>query len=422
MPTESPEGIRLKPRSAESQEHFEEKIKEAFLMAGDREPIGEVLSYLASVAFEGGLGRDQAARQIIASDAFKRNGLAEEPLRKCIRHEISAAYEGRKGRKRFPRDQRSVANQELEAFLEHMDPRQSVTGFFRDFAHGRTKAGPVLSDSVAATVSQGSFLKWATHRKTIDAIKRRFKAMVQPVVSAKYREYIKNKPEEYIANFLNDVFIFRMIDDPPRPNVEFKIGNLRELFLDIADAVDFQTFWNIFSAHAEASLREVNEINCGEIYLTDFFNVSIWQSSIEAIWRQVRAESVQQNHRPEAVERTRAAVRQEVGAVNKIFFVIVPPGNNGFAASKMTVEIQNRAGRRIGRTLVKPAIQDTPPDEIRKFARNLLTGSESSLAKSLRAQNVFLEKNGPEVKALAGQLSSYRPPLQFGNGKRRSKR
>lgn len=411
-----------KLRSAESQERFNEKIEEAFTMAGDREPIGEVLSYLASVAFEDGMGKDQAARQIIASDAFRRKGLVEGPLRACIRHEIEAAYGDKKGRRKFSRDQKSAARQELDAFLADMKPHHSVTGFFRDLAHGRTSAGPVLTDSVSATVSKGDLLHWATGRRTTEVIKRRFKGMVQPVIAAKYREYIKSKPREYIANFFNDVFVFQMIGDPPNPHAEFKIGNLRELLLDIADAVDFETFWSILSGHIEASRSEFSSISDRETIIADFFNIDLWKSSIELIWQQVASESARGSAKPRAVGRTRTAVRREVGAVSKIFFVILPQGDNGEASSKITVEIQNRTGRRIGRALVKPTINDTPPDQIRSFVRTLLTGPESSVARSLRASHVFLEKNGPEVEALAAQLSSYRPSNQFGNGRRRSKR
>ncbi|MBI2638109.1 hypothetical protein HYW83_00785 [Candidatus Peregrinibacteria bacterium] len=427
-PAEAEELAHPKLRSAESRERFDQQIKDAFLMAGDREPIGEVLSYLASVAFEAGLGRDQAARQITTSDVFQRKGLVEGPLKACIRHEIQAAYAGKKGRREFSVEQRTAALNALKVFLENMNPGQSVTGFFRDLVNGCTDTGPILTDAVGTTVSQGNLLRWAIGLKTTRAIKRRFKDMVHPVISERFREYIKSKPEQYIANFLNDVFTISTRDDPPRPTMNFQIANLKELFVDIADAVDFQTFWKIFNGHAQAAFDDLKDSMSLEGAAGDFLNIELWRLSVETIWKEVQVELRQRNgsRQPSFLPPARTlrgvidGARREAAAVSKLFFVILPPGTDGgAAASKMTVEIQDRRGTHVGRAVVKPNIRDSSPEHVRRFVRNLLT-EDGSLAKSLRAIGIRLDRDGPEIHALANQLSSYRPPSSlYSNGRRR---
>lgn len=414
----------LSPHSAEFREYFSGEIRNAFLMAGDREPIGSVLSFLASQAFENGLGRDEAVRHIVTPEVFGSRGLVEGPLKGCVKHEIETAYGERKGRKKLTPDQRATLRAELEQFLAEMSPHHSVTRFFRDLVHGRTGVGPVITDQVSTTVSRRSVEKWALGRKTTALTKRRFQDLVQPVLVAEYRSHIAKKPEQYIANFLNDVLKISVerIGEPAefRPQIEFKIGNLKELFRDIHDSITFEHFWKILSAHADASMKEWSDIDEEAGSIHEFLDLELWRTSIYAIWREVENEGTgeresRRGRRPEefdgqAVERISRQAAKDLAHASRVNFVIQPPGSsNGGSASphKMAIEVQKPDGTKLAVAFVKPDIGRVDPGDIRRYVRRLLAGSDSRLANELHAQRVFLASDGPEVEALTAQLKSF---------------
>lgn len=379
---------------------FSQEVRDAFTLAGDREPIGSVLRFLASLAFERGMGRDEAARSIQADEIFGPGGLMEGPLHGCIKNEIDPAYGEKRGRRKLSPQRKKLARSDLLNFLEKMEPDDSVTIFFRDLVYGRTAAGSMITDQAFSTISKGNLLRWALGKKTTQAIKRRLGQFVSPVIVQEYQSYIKSKPEQYIANFLNDVFLLTIKGDPPQPSVQFRIGNLKELFRDLAGAIDFPTFWKILEGHTESSLEELRDAFDHAAGLKDFFDIELWRPSIEAVWKEVSREV---RSGPDIAHVTRA-VRKSVGQVgSKVNFIILPP-----SPTKATIEVQSPTGDVLGRALVKPSIGNIPVTEIRRFVRNLLMGKDSSLARTLRAQKIFLEKDGLEVEALTAQLASFR--------------
>lgn len=413
----------LSQRSAEFREYFNGEVRNAFLVAGDREPIGSVLSFLASQAFENGLGRDEAVRHIVTPEVFGNRGLVEGPLKGCVKHEIETAYEGRKGRKKLTPDQRAILRAELEQFLTEMSPHHSVTRFFRDLVHGRTGVGPVITDQVGTTVSKRSVEKWGLGRKAIALMKRRFQDLVRPVLVTEYRSHIAKKPEQYIANFLNDVLNISVARTEGgsrtyRPQIEFKIKNLKELFRDIHDSINFEQFWKILSAHADASIEEWSEAGEDVGSIHEFLNLELWRTSIFAIWREVEHEGTgarETRRGPEefdgmAVERIRRQAAKELARASRVNFVIQPPGSsNGGSASphKLAIEVQRPDGTKLAVAFVKPDIGRVDPSDIRRYVRRLLTGNDSRLANELRSQRVFLTSDGPEVEALSAQLKSF---------------
>ncbi|GEM_PF-5451261 len=410
------------PHAAAFREHFDQEVRNTFLMAGDREPIGQVLSFLASQAFEKGLGRDEAVRHIVTPEVFGRGGLIEGPLKGCVKHEIETAYGGKKGRKKLTPEQREILRAELEEFLAEMSPHHSVTSFFRNLAHGRTGIGPVVTDHLATTVSRSSVEKWALGRKTIAIMKRRFAQFVRPVLVAEYRSHIAKKPEKYIANFLNDVLKISVNQSEEsqsaRPKIEFKIGSLKELFRDVHGSISFEQFWKILVAHTTSSIEEVKALAGDEGNLHEFLNLELWQSSIHAIWNEVIHEDAEasRTHRhperfdPASIDRIRRETARASAAASKVHFVIQPPGSSTGASSsphKMAIEVQRLDGRRLGIAFVKVDIGRVDPSDIRKYVRRLLTGKDSRLAGELRHQKVFLASHGPEVEALTAQLTSF---------------
>lgn len=418
---EQPEHAAGEENREELRTEFSKEVTRTFLEeAGFRTPIGTILEYLASSAFERGLGRDEAVRLIGAPAVFGKGGLIEQPLHECITGEIERVYKEKRGRRKFSREKAAVANAALKEFLAAMQHHDSVTRFFRDLVNGLTRAGRVVAtDQPDASVAKGELLKWAMARPRIAAMRDRLASFVQPVVHEEYRKYITGKPEQYIANFLNDVFQLKTEGNPRKPNMTFNIANLEELFRDIYGAVSFEGFWRILDAHAQASLEDFRATSGLENNAADFFDMEIWRPSVLGIWKRVEKEE-----RTRAYEgRTEPVTRKgdPVGTVSRyvskkvtdalqVHFIILPPGNNAGSAHspcKIAIDIQDASGAILTRAFVKAEAIGAPHNEIQSFVKNLLAGNRSRIARELRKAGVHISRTSPEVEALTHQLALF---------------
>lgn len=359
-----------------------------FDTTADNSSIGGIVRTLASHAFHGKLGRDQAVYLIKRPEIFGEKGKVWTALRRGISREIDQAYGRRQGRRALLPRERRLATKALSQFLESMKATDAVNDFFAAMLRGEIDGLALIADTRAKIVDRKKVLGWATSNPLIKLIAKRLRTFVEPIVSESYQSYIKEKPDEYIGQFTPRVLEF---------GLDFKL--LEELMRDVCESINFDTFWGIFEAAAIDCLgkREATE-------LADKFKVGL-RNRFNYIKRQNGSAERAPYDRREIERRTEATRRGIAQTLHFVFPDLLSAGD-GKLPHKIPVKLViDVAEGEMPTVHIRREVFLGDSSSVQAYVRRMLFSTEHQFGRTLA--DLRIKPTGALVEQLAGEVISF---------------